>query len=162
MTQEGYLVKVQWEYEFDDTGRPELLAHPQSPLRNRDALYGVRTEVMRLHYRARENETIQYVDVMSLYPYISKYFKFPVGHSTIHLGDARKYIEACLRMDGLIKSSIVLPEKSYHPDLHFRCNNKLMFSLCRKCALTSSSSEECVHTPDEDRSLTGTWLMDEV
>jgi hypothetical protein len=61
--------------------KPELLAHPivqQSPLRTRDAVYGGRTEAMRLHYKARESEeTIQYVDVMSLYPYICRYFKFP-------------------------------------------------------------------------------------
>ena len=34
---------------------------------------------MRLHCKIREGqETIHYVDVMSLYPYISKYGKFPV------------------------------------------------------------------------------------
>jgi len=53
----GYVVKVQSECEFDDAGRTELLAHPivqQSALRYRDALYGARTEAMRLHYKARE------------------------------------------------------------------------------------------------------------
>ena len=57
---------------------------------------------MRLHYNARMNETIKYFDVMSLYPYIWKYFKFPVGHPIIQVGDACKDLEACLRMDGLI------------------------------------------------------------
>ena len=110
ITRAGYLVKVQWEFEFDDAGR---LAQPivqQSPLWNRNALYGGRTEAMRLHYKARENETIQNVD-----PYISKYFKFPVGHQIIHVGDACKDIEACLRMDGLIKCSIVPPERFMTP-----------------------------------------------
>jgi len=111
---------------------------------------------MTLHYKARENETKQYVDVMSLYPYICKYYKFPVGHPIIHVGDA------CLRMGGLIKSSIIPPEKLYHPVLPFRCNNKLMFCLCRTCVLTSSSSEGCVHSRDEDRALTGTRVMDVV
>ena len=40
--------------EFDDAGRPELLAHPlvhQGPLRTHDALYDGRTEAMRLHYK---------------------------------------------------------------------------------------------------------------
>jgi len=42
---------------------------------------------MRLHYRIEENaESIQYCDVMSLYPYICKYFKFPIGHPIIHVG----------------------------------------------------------------------------
>ena len=78
----GYQVKAQWECAFDDAGiaTPELLAHPtviKSHLCTRDALYGGRTEAMRLHYNAREGETIQYLDVMSLYHYICKYGKFP-------------------------------------------------------------------------------------
>jgi len=116
---------------------------------------------MRLHYKARENETIQYFDVMSLYTYISKYLKFPVGHSIIHVGDACKDIAECLRMNGLIKCSIVPPETLYHPVLPFRCNNKLIFFQCRTCVLTPST-EECVHTRVEDRGLTGAWVMDKV
>jgi len=49
------------------------MTHPiveESPLHTRDVLYGGRTEAMGLHYKARENENIQYVDAMSLYPYI--------------------------------------------------------------------------------------------
>jgi len=55
------LVKVQWQCEFDDARGPEMLAHrimQHSPLNTRDVLYGGRTEAMRLHYKARENETI--------------------------------------------------------------------------------------------------------
>ena len=36
-----------------------------------------------------------------------------------------------------------------------------MFCLCRTCVQTSSTGE-CTHTEDEDRALTGTWVMDEV
>jgi len=86
-----------------------------------------------------------------------------VGPPIIHVGDECKDKEACLRMDGLINCSIVPPERLYHPVLPFSCNNKLMFCLCRTCVLTSSSSsEECVHTRDEERAITGTWVMDEV
>ena len=98
---------------------------------------------------------------MSLYLYICKYFKFSVGHPIINVRDVCKDIEACLRMDGLTKCSIVPPEKLYHLVLPFKCNNKLMFCRWRTCVLTSSS-EECVHTRDEDRVLTGTWVLDEV
>jgi len=103
---------------------------------------------MRLYYKAWENETLQYVDVMRLYPYICKYFKFPVGHPVIHVGDACRDKEPCPCMADVIKCSIVPPER-YHPVLPFRCNNEL-------------SSEECGHTENEERALTGTWLMDEV
>jgi len=50
---------------------------------------------MRVSNRANEaslqsnwGESLQYVNVMSLYPYICKYFKFPVGHPVIHVEDA--------------------------------------------------------------------------
>jgi len=66
---------------------------------------------------------------MSLYLYICKYIKFPVDHPIIHVRDVCKDIEACLHMNGLIKCSIVPPEKLYHPVLPFRCNNKLMFRV---------------------------------
>jgi hypothetical protein len=51
----GY-VKIQWECKFDEAKiieeNNELLTHPivrHSPLKTRDALYGGRTEAMRLH-----------------------------------------------------------------------------------------------------------------
>ena len=49
----------------------------------------------------------------------------------------------------------------YHPVLPFRANQKLMFSLCRKCVLTSNTGQ-CCHKKDEERFLNGTWVIDEV
>ena len=71
-----------------------------SPLKNREALYGDRTEAMRLYYEISEHETIEYCDVISLYPYICKYFKFPIGHTINHVGDTCSKVEACLQIDG--------------------------------------------------------------
>ena len=126
--------------EFDDSGivkqKPELLTHPivqQGPLRTRDALYGGRTEAMCLYRIARENEIIQYVNVLSLYPFICKYFKLAIRQPVIHVGDACRDIEACLCMESLIRCSIVPPDKLYHPVLPHRCNSKLMLCLCRTC-----------------------------
>jgi len=65
LTQAGSLVKVQWECEFDNAGRPIVQL---SSLRTIDDQYGGRTEAMRLHYKAWENETIRHVDVMTFYP----------------------------------------------------------------------------------------------
>jgi len=129
ITEAGYQVEFQWECEFDYAGivnqKPEMLTLPieeQSPLYTRDALYGGRTEATCLYYKIRGNETIQYVDVMSLYPYICKYFKFPIGYPVVHVGEACKDKEACLRMDGLMKCSIVPREKPYHPVLRVRAS----------------------------------------
>jgi hypothetical protein len=79
-------------------------------LNTNDALYGGPSEAMRLHYKIAEGETIQYVDVMSLYPYICKYFKFPIGHPVIHVGDDCLDMQAMLQKDGLMKCSILPPK----------------------------------------------------
>jgi len=42
-------------------------------------------------------EFIQYVDVMSLYPFVCKYFKFPVGHPLSNTGDTCRDKESMLR-----------------------------------------------------------------
>jgi len=84
ITRAGYQVKVYWECEFELPAGMKAEEHLH--VRTRNALYGGRTEVMLLHYRVKEGEeTIQYVGVMSLYPWVCKYFEFPVGHPTIHL-----------------------------------------------------------------------------
>jgi len=120
-----------------------------------------RTEVMRLHTKARKGETIQYVDIMSLYPCKCRYFKFPLGHTVIHVGDACKGREACLRKVDLVKCLIVPPERLYHPLLPFRSHQKLMFCPCRAFVITSNTGEWC-HTADEERSLTGARVICEL
>jgi hypothetical protein len=166
----GYHVKFQWECKFDEAKiveqKPELLVHPivkHAPLITRDALYGGRTEAMRLHYKIQEGEeSIQYCDIMSLHPYICKYFKFPIGHPVIHVGDACADKESCLKMDGLMKCTIVPPKNLYHPVLPFRHNKKLLFCVCRSCVFEQNMTGECQHFSDAERCLDGTWVIDEV
>ena len=64
---------------------------------------------MRLHHKAGNGETVQYVDVMSLYTYVCKYLTFPIGHLLIYMGDACQDMQAMLLKDGLMKCSILLP-----------------------------------------------------
>jgi hypothetical protein len=145
--------------------KPDLLTHPtveQSALKTRDALYGGRTEAMHLHHKAREDETIQYVDVISLYPYVCKYFKFLIGHPVIHVGDACQDKEAMLQKEGLIKCFILSPKRLYHPVLPYRCNNKLLFCLCKSCAIEQNTENECGHETVAERAFTDTWVIDEV
>ena len=77
---------------------------------------------MRFHYKTGEGETIQYVDVMSLYPFVYKHFKFPIGHPVIHVGNACQDMQAMLLKDGSMKCSIPPPRHLYQPVLLFRCN----------------------------------------
>ena len=84
----GYTVVSIWGCEFrkllrNTSGLENELcsAHyvKNSPINIRDALYGGRTEASKTYYRVKDGEKIRYVDVISLYPYICKYGKFPVG-----------------------------------------------------------------------------------
>ena len=77
------------------------------------------------------------------------------------MGDPCKEKEAFVRMDVLIKLSIVPPKRLYHPVLPFRANQKLVFFLCQMCVLTCNT-EICQHTTDGKRALSGTWVMDKV
>jgi len=66
----------------------ELFSHSYvkySPINIRAALYGGRTETTKTYYRVKQGEEIDYVDVISLYPYICKYGKFPVGHPKVYV-----------------------------------------------------------------------------
>jgi hypothetical protein len=117
---------------------------------------------MRLHYKIAEEETMQYVDVMSLYPYICKYFKFPIGHPVIHAGEHCLDRQAILQKDGLMKCSKLPPKHVLHPVLPFRCNNRLLFCLCGTCAIQQNRIQDCTHETDAERALTGTWVPDEI
>ena len=128
------------------------------PLKTRNALYGGRTEAMRLHHKINDNETIEYCDVMSLYPFICKTFKFPVGHPAIHV--APQDAASILFKEGILKCKILPPSSLYHSVLPARINGRLIFCSCRKCAEIENQNN-CTHNREE-RSSTGTWIIDEV
>ena len=78
-----------WECDFEKlvTGNAELKALGESqllskftPLNPRDVLFGGRTDACRLYHKCEDGETILYYDVCSLYPYVNKYCKNPIGH----------------------------------------------------------------------------------
>jgi len=150
-----------WECEFDKIGDPllEEIINSQislSPLIPRHALFGGRTNALRLYHHIQPNEKIRYYDFTSLYPYVQKYCRYPIGHPTIITEnfdtDINKYY-------GLIKCKIIPPRKLYLPVLPSKINKKLVFTLCRTCA--ENEQDKCDHSVDE-RSLTGTWVLLEV
>jgi hypothetical protein len=83
----GYVYVGKWECEFDrevrenDTLRNCVQQSEMiNPLEPRDAFYGGRTEAFTLF---QKDQDISYVDVTSLYPYINKTGKIPIGHPEI-------------------------------------------------------------------------------
>ena len=82
----GYTVNEKWECEFKNELKkdPQLEKfykqyEPYTPIKPRDAFFGGRTNAIRLFHESKEDEQIRYVDFTSLYPYVCKYAKLPVG-----------------------------------------------------------------------------------
>ena len=127
-----------------------------TPLQPRDAFYGGRTEAFTLFKEASMEEEINYYDVTSLYPFINKTGKIPLGHPDI-------ITEQFLPIDnyeGLIRCKVLPPKGLFHPVLPYRVNGKLMFPLCETCATTNQQTPCCHHA--NDRAFVGMWVTDEV
>ncbi|KAG5872176.1 hypothetical protein JTB14_010737 [Gonioctena quinquepunctata] len=164
----GYEVIEKWECSF----RKELSENPELrnfcekhpfisllPLNPRDAFYGGRTDATRLYYKCKKGEKIKYVDVCSLYPFVNKYGKYPVGHPEVFVGDECNNLDLT-KTDGVIKCKVLPSQNQYHAVLPVKMNDKLMFPLCRSCC--EKMTEECTHSCEEERTLSGTWIIDEV
>ena len=167
----GYRVVTMWECEWsllkkeDENVRSfvdslELVTR----LLPRDAFFGGRTNAVKLHHVAAENEKIHYVDFTSLYPWVNKNCLYPVGHPVISLEPEGTDISSYF---GLVKCTILPPPGLYHPVLPYRQGGKLTFPLCRKCVEEeqpkplTKRSPICRHT-DKERCLTGTWCTPEL
>ena len=119
----------------------------------RDALYGGRTNALVLYHLCKKDEKIGYIDFTSLYPAVQKYGVYPIGHPKIiteNFDYKKKYF-------GIIKCTILPPQNLYIPVLPLNINNKLIFTLCYKCALEQTNELNCKHS-EIDRALEGTWV----
>lgn len=130
------------------------------PLRLRHAFYGGRTNAAQLYFHEdKESMEASYVDFTSLYPYINKYGRYPVGHPEIIQGDFTLAGIQNREYFGVVKCRIVPPRKLLHPVLPVRIRGKLMFPLCFTCAKDFLAS--CCHE-DMARAFEGTWCTPEV
>ena len=159
----GYKVVTIWEHQFhhqtetdeemkDFVSRLDI----QERLDPRSSFFGGRTNAVKMHYKVKDGETIQYYDFTSLYPWTNKYCRYPVGHPKIipdNFGDISNYF-------GLAKVKILPPRGLYHPVLPYSSNGKLKFPLCRSCA-DQESQTDCFCSNDQ-RAITGTWCTPEI
>ncbi|XP_031342123.1 uncharacterized protein LOC116170010 [Photinus pyralis] len=152
----GYNLIEMWECEFRTylTNNPEtdallnghnVLRH--EPLNPRDGFFG--------------GEEIRNLDVCSLYPYVNKYGKYPLGHPRVLVTPEELHSCNLNTIEGMVKCTVLPPQNLYHPVLPYRCHGKLMFPLCRTCCETMNQGE-CEHNDDEDRRFTGTYVADEL
>ena len=160
----GYRLVEKWECHWTSEKKrdPRLAERLKSydleePLRPRDALFGGRTNGLRLYQDTVPGETIiRYYDIKSLYPFVNARRHYPEGHPTILLGDFEPLSTAHLRYKGFVKCKIVPPRQLYIPVLPIRtAQKKLLFPLCRTCAEEQRQSA-CTHD-ERARALHGTW-----
>lgn len=169
----GYTVISIWECEFkkqlktDKDLEKTLENHPliqNLPLQARHALIGGRAGNISLYRKVEGDEKIKYVDFCSLYPYICKYSKYPVGHPKIFVGVECQEVlgpnNNIDKIEGLIKCRILPPNDLFHPVLPRKVHGKLMFALCRTCC-DDLNQNDCSHSAKK-REFIGTWVVDEV
>ena len=127
----------------------------------RNALFGGRTNAYQLYRCVEGGERILYYDFKSLYPYVNKYCRYPIGHPQII---AQPTVEQGLdAYFGLVCCTVLPPTDLLHLVLPYRCSQKLTFPLCAACVrqyidapLLDKNVDDCHHT-DAQRVLTGTW-----
>lgn len=159
----GLKVVSIWEHEFDALLVTDIEARAfienlevVDRLDPRESLMGGRTNGCVLYKRTRRDEKIKYVDFTSLYPFVNKTCRYPVGHPeiiTCDFGDIDSYF-------GLAKVKILPPRRLFHPVLGYREGGKLTFPLCRTC-VERQQQEPCTCS-DAQRALTGTYCTPEL
>ncbi|XP_052426447.1 uncharacterized protein LOC127968976 [Carassius gibelio] len=161
-----YNLKVHkiWECQWESAKQndPNVIAfmsnyNAPARLNPRQALYGGRTNALRLYHETAEGERVSYLDFTSLYPYVQSCKTYPIGHPEIILKD----FEPVKSYFGLIKCSVLPPRKLLHPILPAKSSQgKLLFALCRTCAETQYQGQ-CQHSDDE-RIISGVWTSVEL
>ena len=179
----GYIIINVWSCDFEtelvqDNGKRTFVKslNIEDPINLRECYFGGRTNALIMHKEFKEGEKGYYVDFTSLYPDVLKYKRYPVGHPE-RITDKFKGIitETCqgnciyanckgehlkLQYFGLMKARFIPPTNLLHPVLPVRCNGKLKFPLCLKCARIDSQ-EEC-RCSISDRSFVHTYCTPEI
>ena len=137
------------------------------PIDPREALYGGRTETCCLFKDCDlSKEHINAVDFTSLYPNVMRYRDFLVGHPAIIRGPPDIFDYSVNKYFGLMRCCVLPPDDLIHPVLPKRVetkskDEKLIFSLCGKCASDQIFDSNCSHSVEE-RSMEAVWVTVEV
>lgn len=145
-----------WEHDLRDLGIPDYMAERKLQLKRardkaiysiRDSLSGGRVENYKVLYECREDECLKYVDFTSLYPFVLKRRRFPIGHPVVVTEglDVDSYVSKCFF--GFTYCKVVAPPDIDPPVLPYKFDGKLMFGNCRTCM--EQRLTECSHNEDE-------------
>ena len=160
----GYKVVSMWECQWRSkvSRNASIKQHLETVvirerLQPRDAFFGGRTAPFKLYHKVLPGEEIHYVDFTSLYPWVNKYCRYPVGHPEIVTSPSLVNFNTYF---GIAKVDVLPPHKLLYGVLPVRVEGKLMFPLCRTCS--HHLSQESCTCSDAQRMLSGTWCTPEI
>ena len=137
LTAVGCTVIEKWgcEYKEDKKTNAELKSFLNNheaipPLQPRDGFFGGRTGATTLYAKAEPDKEILYQDFTSLYPWVNKHCKYPVGFPEAHLNASNQDIHSYF---GVVLIDVLAAERLFHLVLPVREGGKLTFPLCSGC-----------------------------
>ena len=110
------------------------------PIAERDAYFGGRTGPMKLFETIKNNPgyKISYKDFTSLYPFTNFFTEYPVGHPEVKRFKNHRVnwtLPSHNPYKGVLKVLVVPPRGLDVPVLPVRFDERLLFPLCKKCAI---------------------------
>ncbi|XP_068734466.1 uncharacterized protein [Montipora capricornis] len=95
-----------------------------------------------------------------------KYREVPIGHPVFIRGPSFIFDYSINKYFGLMRCLMLPPRKLFHPLLPTKIkvesgDEKLIFTLCKKCASDQTFILKCTHS-DEERSFEGCWTTVEI
>uniref|UniRef100_A0A914NCF1 DNA-directed DNA polymerase n=5 Tax=Meloidogyne TaxID=189290 RepID=A0A914NCF1_MELIC len=140
--------------------------HDKGPIKIRDCYFGGRTGPLQMYFDAdAEQHKMVYLDFNSLYPSTIATTSFPVGHPKIHVVPLAEQNVNWKSGDqipfkGILKVFLVPPSSLNVPVIPVKFDERLLFPLCRKCALAYPNGAnikgyQCPHN-DEERGWVST------
>ena len=156
---------VMWEHEFNEKEKDirnfvgdESLCDLVDKLNPCDSIKGGKREVFRMHCVVCDPsmESIRYLDVNALYPYVMSITEFLVGHPVIRRRDVvcRHLLDELAQRGeefiGLCQVRVVATNNLVVPCLAHKMDGKLMFLLCKACAMCGKIQRtSCCHDEKE-------------
>jgi hypothetical protein len=129
----------------------------RSPLHPKDSFFGGRCTASKLYHVCDSDEKFFYMDFTSLYPFVVKGKRYPIGHPIRITENFDPNISV---YEGFIFCKILPPRNLYFAVLPVRVRNKLIFPLCLRCA-HDQNNQDCFHV-EAERCLLGTWTTMEL
>lgn len=182
VTKVQFIYECEWNIfkqtsEYKDFAKlnVDLLSRPLQRLEPAISSRGGLLEVYNLHWSIKENpkEKFQFLDLNSLYTYISISNKFAYGKPEVLVGEAlnnisvRKdgiYFKNQLVEAGFIFCQILPPSNLKIPFLQYRISNKnnqhVVLGLCKKCC--EQQKTKCLHRTLKSKAFISTYTVPEI